>query len=159
LIRKTKVRCPFCRKDHDKVVDTRPNEDGSVIRRRRECVACGKRFTTHERLEEVPLRVIKKTGERAPYSRENVLKGVTRALEKRPVSLDQVEGLVDDIEREIMDHNEREVSTAEIGRLVMSRLYNIDAVAYVRFASVYREFKAVDEFVREINTLEREKGK
>lgn len=149
------MRCPFCRKDNDKVVDTRPGEDGRVIRRRRECLECGRRFTTHERVEEIPLRVVKKSGEREPFSRENILKGVIRALEKRPVSMDQIDHLVDEIEREILDGNEREVPVNLIGELVMEKLRGLDAVAYVRFASVYREFKAVDEFVREIDTIEK----
>ncbi len=149
------MRCPFCQADDDKVVDTRPSEDCRAIRRRRECLKCNKRFTTHERVEDVPLRVIKKSGEREAYSRENILKGVIRALEKRPVSMEQIDQMIDNIERDVLERNEREVTTSEIGALVMNNLRELDAVAYVRFASVYREFKAVDEFVKEIDTFDK----
>jgi transcriptional repressor NrdR len=135
------------------VVDTRPSEDGAVIRRRRECLACARRFTTHERLEEVPLRVVKKSGERAPFSRDQVLNGALKAIEKRPVPLDEIQSMVDDIERALLESGEREVPSKRIGEMVMARLRDLDEVAYVRFASVYREFKAVDEFVREIHTI------
>jgi transcriptional repressor NrdR len=138
-------------------VDTRPSEDGTVVRRRRHCTACDRRFTTHERLEELPLRVIKKNGERVPFSRDKLLAGVMRALEKRPVAIDQIHAMVDELERELLDRGEREVESAVIGELLMARLRDLDEVAYVRFASVYREFKAVDEFVREIDTIERGK--
>jgi len=148
------MRCPFCRQDNDKVVDTRPSEDGSTIRRRRECLACSRRFTTHERLEEVPLRVVKKDGSREVFSREKVMGGIMKAMEKRPVSVQQVEELVDSIERELLDASDREVPAFKIGELVMNRLRRLDEVAYVRFASVYREFKAVEEFVREIKIIE-----
>lgn len=151
------MRCPFCHQDQDKVVDTRPSEDGTVIRRRRQCVACDRRFTTHERLEELPLRIIKKNGERVPFSRDKVLAGVMRALEKRPVGIDQIHRMVDELERELLDRGDREVESAAIGESLMTRLRDLDEVAYVRFASVYREFKAVDEFVREIDTIERGK--
>lgn len=148
------MRCPFCREDEDKVVDTRPGEDGHVVRRRRECLACGKRYTTHERLEEAPVRVVKKTGERQPYSRDKIMKGVMTALEKRPVSQQQVEAMVDDVERAIFDRGEREIESDVIGEMVMTRLRALDDVAYVRFASVYRDFKAVEEFVREIEAFD-----
>jgi len=151
------MRCPFCHQDQDKVVDTRPSEDGTVIRRRRQCVACDRRFTTHERLEELPLRIIKKNGERVPFSRDKVLAGVMRALEKRPVGIDRIHRMVDELERELLDRGDREVESAAIGESLMTRLRDLDEVAYVRFASVYREFKAVDEFVREIDTIERGK--
>lgn len=151
------MRCPFCQTDDDRVVDTRPSEDGTVIRRRRECNGCARRFTTHERLEELPLRVVKKTGEREPFSREKIMSGVLKALEKRPVSVEEMENLVDDIEREITNSYEREVLAVEIGELVMKRLRKVDAVAYVRFASVYRDFKEVDEFVREISSIDQGK--
>ncbi|MBN1256695.1 MAG: transcriptional repressor NrdR [Planctomycetes bacterium] len=153
------MRCPFCHQDDDKVVDTRSSEDSAVIRRRRECLACNRRFTTHERLEEMPLRVIKKSGERVPFSREKLLAGIMRAMEKRPVAFATIEEMADSIERELLEMEEREVASSVIGEMVMSHLREIDAVAYVRFASVYREFKAVDEFVKEIDTIGKARGK
>lgn len=152
------MRCPFCKQDSDKVIDTRPSEDGSVIRRRRECLACSRRFTTHERLEEMPVRVIKKSGRREPFDQAKIMAGVTRALEKRPVSVEQAEKLVADIEREVLDKAEREISTSDIGELVMKRLLELDEVAYVRFASVYREYQALEEFVKEIRSIHAEDG-
>jgi transcriptional repressor NrdR len=153
------MQCPYCRTDQDKVIDTRPSEDGHVIRRRRQCLACGKRYTTHERLEEMPLRVVKKDGQREPFERTKIVSGVMKALEKRPVSLDKVELLVDAVETEVLAMNAREVGVREIGEIVMRRLRELDEVAYVRFASVYREFKAVDEFLREIRTISEPGGK
>lgn len=147
------MRCPFCKQDNDRVIDTRPSEGGHVIRRRRECLACNRRYTTHERLEDLPLRVIKKNGQRVPFSRENIRAGVSRALEKRPVSLQQIEALVDAVESEVLERAEREILTEEIGEILMRRLREVDKVAYVRFASVYRDFKAVDEFVHEVETM------
>ncbi len=149
--------CPYCREDNDRVADTRPGEEGRVIRRRRECLNCGRRFTTHERVAEVPLRVVKKSGEREPYRRENILHGVVKALEKRPVSTERIEALVEAVEKAILNAHEREVDSRTIGEAVMKRLRELDEVGYVRFASVYREFKAVDEFVREIDTIERDR--
>ncbi len=147
------MRCPFCKKDNDKVIDTRPSEDGSAIRRRRECLECNKRFTTHERLEEMPVRVIKKSGRREPFDRSKILNGILRAVEKRPVSIEDVETLVESIEHEVLDKTEREISTRDIGELVMTRLRERDEVAYVRFASVYREYQALEEFIKEIRTI------
>lgn len=147
------MRCPFCKKDDDKVIDTRPSEDGSAIRRRRECLECGKRFTTHERLEEMPVRVVKKNGRREPFDRAKILNGVLRAVEKRSISLEMAESLVEAIEREILDQTDREISTRDIGELVMAKLRTIDEVAYVRFASVYREYQALEEFIKEIRTI------
>lgn len=147
------MRCPFCKNDNDKVIDTRPSEDGSVIRRRRECLECSKRFTTHERLEEMPVRVIKKNGRREPFDRAKILNGVLRAVEKRSISLEMAESLVEAIEREILDQTDREISTRDIGELVMAKLRAIDEVAYVRFASVYREYQALEEFIKEIRTI------
>lgn len=147
------MRCPFCKKDNDKVIDTRPSEDGSVIRRRRECIGCGKRFTTHERLEEMPVRVIKKSGRREPFDRSKILTGLMRAVEKRSISVETIEDLVESIEREVLEQSEREISTKDIGELVMSRLRAMDEVAYVRFASVYREYQALEEFIKEIRTI------
>lgn len=147
------MKCPFCRQDSDKVVDTRPGEDGAVIRRRRECLACSRRYTTHERVEETPIRVVKKSGIREAFLREKLLAGIGRALEKRPVGVEQIEEAVSSIEREILDSGEREVAAARLGEMVMARLRALDEVAYVRFASVYRDFKAVEEFVKEIKTI------
>ncbi len=147
------MRCPFCKKDNDKVIDTRPSEDGSVIRRRRECLDCAKRFTTHERLEEMPVRVVKKSGRREPFDRSKILNGVTRAVEKRSISIETVENLVESIEREVLEGTDREISTKDIGELVMAKLRAVDEVAYVRFASVYREYQALEEFVNEIRTI------
>ena len=149
------MRCPYCKKDSDRVIDTRTSDDGSVIRRRRVCL-CGRRFTTHERLEELPLRVVKKSGQRQPFRREKVLAGVQRAIEKRPVPPERAEALVDEVERELLDRGEREVPSRVIGELVVTKMRSLDDVAYVRFASVYREFQAVDEFVKEIQTIRSE---
>lgn len=147
------MRCPFCKKDNDKVIDTRPSEDGSAIRRRRECLGCGKRFTTHERLEEMPVRVVKKSGRREPFDRAKILSGVMRAVEKRSISLEEIEALVDSIEREVLDQADREISTKDIGELTMAKLRAMDEVAYVRFASVYREYRALEEFIKEIRSI------
>ncbi len=147
------MRCPFCKKDNDKVIDTRPSEDGSTIRRRRECIDCGKRFTTHERLEEMPIRVVKKNGRREPFDRDKIMNGIVRAVEKRSISLEEVEKLVASIERSVLDQNDREISTRDIGELVMARLRAMDEVAYVRFASVYREYSKLEEFVKEIRSI------
>lgn len=152
------MRCPYCKKDNDKVIDTRPSEDGSTIRRRRECLECAKRFTTHERLEDLPIRVIKKTGRREPYDRNKILNGVLRAVEKRSISTQTVEDLVNSVEREILDRSEREISTLEIGDLLLARLRELDEVAYIRFASVYREYSALDEFIAEIRSINPGKG-
>jgi transcriptional repressor NrdR len=139
--------------DSDRVIDTRPAEDGSVTRRRRECLACGRRFTTHERLEEMPVRVVKKGGRREPFERAKILAGVMRAVEKRPISLEEAEALVSAVERQVLDQTEKEVATSRIGEMVMTRLAAIDEVAYIRFASVYREYQALEEFVKEIRAM------
>ncbi len=147
------MRCPFCKQDNDKVIDTRPSEDGSAIRRRRECIMCGRRFTTHERLEEMPVKVVKKNGKREPLEHSKILAGVSRALEKRSVSVEQIEEIVAAIERQILDRSEREIDSKTIGEMVMAKLREVDEVAYVRFASVYREYQAVDEFIKEISLM------
>jgi transcriptional repressor NrdR len=141
------MRCPFCNVDKDRVVDSRSSSDGAVVRRRRECLACGKRFTTYERVEEAPLRIIKKDGSRAPFDREKIRYGIERACEKRPVKAEQIDSIVADIEAEVTKRYDREVPTRAIGELVMERLKRLDKVAYVRFASVYREFKDPEDFV------------
>ncbi len=130
-----------------------------MTRRRRECLECGKRYTTHERLEDLPLRVVKKNGQRTPFSRDKLLAGVMKALEKRPVSVQEAEALVDATESEVLDRPAREVPASEIGEIVMRRLRDLDGVAYVRFASVYREFKEVDEFVKEIKSFSAKGGR
>ncbi len=147
------MKCPFCGHQEDKVVDSRASSDGRSIRRRRECLSCGKRFTTYEQVEEQPLMVIKKDGRREPFDRHKVLAGLVKACEKRPVSMDDLERLVDELERELSQQFEREVPSREIGERLMPRLHRLDPVAYVRFASVYREFKDVEQFMRELKDL------
>lgn len=153
------MRCPFCKTTDDRVIDTRPTSDHSVIRRRRECLQCGRRYTTHERIEDTELRVVKKDGRRVPFDRSKILAGILKALEKRPVSLQQANELVDSITARLNERTEREIKTSEIGEMVMESLRDLDEVAYVRFASVYREFKAVDEFVQEVRTIRRRGGR
>ena len=147
------MKCPFCGHEEDKVVDSRSSSDGVAIRRRRECLQCGKRFTTYEHLEEQSLMVIKKDGRREPFDRHKLLAGLVKASEKRPVSMDDLEKLVDELERELSQQFEREAPSREIGERVMRRLHALDPVAYVRFASVYREFKDVEQFMRELKDL------
>ena len=147
------MKCPFCGHQEDKVVDSRSSSDGVSIRRRRECLSCGKRFTTYEHIEEQPLMVVKKDGRREAFDRHKLLAGLVKACEKRPVSMDGLEELVDEVERELSQQFEREVPSREIGERVMKRLHSLDPVAYVRFASVYREFKDVEQFMRELKDL------
>jgi len=147
------MRCPFCRDDNDKVVDSRSSGEGNIIRRRRECLACGRRFTTYERIETAPIRVVKKDGSREEFDRSKILSGFIRACEKRPISSETLDRVVGDIENEIYTHHDREVTSRHIGELVMRRLRELDKVAYVRFASVYREFKDVSEFVEEVKPM------
>lgn len=147
------MKCPFCGHQEDKVVDSRASSEGLSIRRRRECLACQKRFTTYEHVEEQRLMVIKKDGRREPFDRHKLLSGLVKACEKRPISVDQLEQLVDDIEQDLSQQLEREVSSSEIGERVIQRLHGMDPVAYVRFASVYREFKDAEQFMRELKEL------
>lgn len=147
------MRCPFCQDYESRVIDSRSSEDGSAIRRRRECNACKRRFTTYERLEERPLLVVKKGGRREPFDRAKVFAGLSRACEKRPISTEQIETLVADIERELRDAYDREVSSLVIGEKVMDRLHALDEVAYVRFASVYRQFADLNSFIRTIEQM------
>ena len=147
------MKCPFCGDPESKVVDSRHSEDGVSIRRRRECLACGKRFTTYETVEQLPIVVIKKDGSRQSFDRTKIFNGMVRACEKRPVAMADLERAVDEIEQAIQNSLEREVSTTEIGELVMERLKPLDEVAYVRFASVYRQFKDIDTFMAELNKL------
>ena len=147
------MRCPFCHDLESKVIDSRSSEEGVAIRRRRECLACERRFTTYERIEEEPLFIIKKDGRREPFKREKIIAGLRKACEKRPFSFETIENITDEVEREIRKRNENEIPSALIGELIMERLKNIDQVAYVRFASVYREFKDLDIFMRELEHL------
>lgn len=147
--------CPYCQEAESKVVDSRSSEDGAVIRRRRECVACKRRFTTYERLEERPLLVIKKGGNREQFDRNKLLNGITRACEKRPVSSDTIEKTVNSIEMDLRDYNDREVSSMVIGEMVMDKLRSLDEVAYVRFASVYRQFTDLNGFINTIDQLKK----
>ena len=147
------MKCPFCSHLEDKVVDSREAKDGRVIRRRRECLKCGKRFTSYERIDEIALMVIKKDDRREAYDRNKVLGGLRRACEKRPVSSAALEAVADEIEQMMQDSPEREIPTRAIGEKVMERLRELDSVAYVRFASVYRQFQDVDQFMRELKGL------
>jgi transcriptional repressor NrdR len=147
------VRCPFCHDLENRVVDSRLGKDGDAIRRRRHCEHCGRRFTTYERVEESLPMVVKKDGRREPFERAKIVNGLKRACEKRPVSVDTIETLVDGIERQLQERGDREVSSREIGETVMRELHGLDAVAYVRFASVYRSFRDVHEFMRELEDL------
>ncbi|NLV48760.1 MAG: transcriptional repressor NrdR [Clostridiaceae bacterium] len=147
------MRCPFCGHDEDKVIDSRPADEGAAIRRRRECIHCGSRFTTYEKVENLPLMVIKKDGSRQPFNRDKLIAGIQKSCEKRPVSTEQIEALVDDIESKYQNSLKREVSSRDIGESVMDELKSIDEVAYVRFASVYRQFKDVSSFLNELNKI------
>jgi transcriptional repressor NrdR len=147
------MRCPFCDHVEDKVVDSRESKDGDSIRRRRECLECGRRFTSYERIDEIPYMVVKKDGKREPFERNKVLAGLLRAAEKRPVSTTQLEAICDDVEKSVQDSLDRELGTNEIGKIIMRRLKALDKVAYVRFASVYLEFADVSEFMSELKAL------
>ncbi len=147
------MKCPFCGHDEDRVIDSRPAEDGAAIRRRRECIGCSARFTTYEKVETLPLLVIKKDGTREPFNRDKILNGLLRACEKRPVSNDQLMEVQIFVEGQVQNAFNREISSQEIGELVMKKLKEIDEVAYVRFASVYRQFKDVNSFLEELNEM------
>ncbi len=147
------MKCPFCGKENTRVIDSRPAEDGLSIRRRRECDECGKRFTTYEKVEAIPLVVIKKDNSRVPFDREKIVQGVFASCHKRPVSVEQIHKLVDEVENSVYNMEEREVPSAVIGQMVMEKLKAIDMVAYVRFASVYREFKDVNTFMDELKNI------
>lgn len=151
------MRCPFCSCLEDKVVDSRPTDEGLTIRRRRECVKCGARFTTYEKIETVPLMVVKKDGTRQAFDRNKILNGIVKACEKRPVSMQEIEKLVDSIELQLYNSMNREINSNEIGEIIMSSLKEIDEVAYVRFASVYRQFKDIDTFMAELTKIIKEK--
>jgi transcriptional repressor NrdR len=147
------MKCPFCQTIEDKVLESREIDEGKVVRRRRECLACRGRFTSYERLEEKPTLVIKRDGRREQFSREKIRKGIMRACEKRPVSMEAVEVMVDEIEREIHREEGREVMSSKIGEMIMDKLQKIDKIAYVRFASVYRKFENLSEFIKEVKEI------
>jgi transcriptional regulator NrdR len=147
------MRCPFCSYSESKVIDSRPAEEGTTIRRRRECLSCGKRFTTYEIVERLPLLVIKRDGSRQAFDRMKLIGGMIKACEKRPVHVSDLESIADEIEQELQGSLDREVSSEHIGELVMNRLKDLDQVAYVRFASVYRQFKDISTFLEELNKL------
>ena len=147
------MNCPFCSYEESKVIDSRPTDEGERIRRRRECLSCGKRFTTYEIIESLPIIVIKKDKSRETFNRDKLLNGLLRACEKRPVSFDTLDNMIDEIESIIQNSLDREVSSEKIGELVVEKLKNIDEVAYVRFASVYRQFKDINTFMNELNKL------
>ena len=147
------MKCPFCGYTESKVIDSRPAEEGATIRRRRECLACSKRFTTYEIIERLPLVVVKRDGIRQSFDKVKLINGMVRACEKRPVALQTLEQIADEIEQELQSNLEREVSTVDVGEMVMKRLKSIDEVAYVRFASVYRSFKDINTFMEELSKL------
>ena len=147
------MKCPFCEFEESKVIDSRPTDEGEAIRRRRECLNCAKRFTTYEKIETIPLMVIKKDGSRQMFDREKLLNGIIRACEKRPVATSDMERIVNEIETATQNLLEREISSQKIGEMVMERLPAIDEVAYVRFASVYRQFKDINTFMSELSKL------
>lgn len=147
------MRCPFCNQENTRVVDSRPVEEDNSIRRRRICDSCGKRFTTYEKLETIPLIVIKKDQNREQYDRSKIMSGILRACHKRPVPVQKINDLVDQVETEIFNREKKEIPSTEIGEIVMTRLKDVDPVAYVRFASVYREFKDVNTFMDELKKL------
>ena len=147
------MKCPFCGEIDNKVIDSRLSKDGGAIRRRRECIACTRRFTTYEHIEEIPVMIIKKDGRREVFSREKVQSGLKKACEKRNISVHVIEEFLDELERDLRETGEKEIPSHIIGEKIMSKLNEIDGVAYVRFASVYREFKDVDDFVAELKSL------
>tara|TARA_B100000809_G_scaffold259506_1_gene304665 strand:- start:2139 stop:2597 length:459 start_codon:yes stop_codon:yes gene_type:complete len=152
------VKCPFCGNLDDKVVDSREGKEGEVIRRRRECVNCGRRFTSYERIDEIPYMVVKKDGTRERFERQKVIAGLLKACEKRPVSVSSLEAVANKVEATLHERPDKEISTEEIGTLVMDALRTLDAVAYVRFASVYRHFRDIGEFMAELKGLLKTKG-
>ena len=151
------MKCRYCASIESKVIDSRPTEDGSAIRRRRECMNCGKRFTTYEKIEEIPIMVVKRDGRREPFDSEKIRIGIRKACEKRPVAADAQDKLVEDVTREVFNTLASEVTTRDVGEIVMKKLKDVDEVAYVRFASVYREFKDTQTFMKELQRLLDEK--
>jgi len=151
------MTCPFCGYRQDRVIDSRESREGDLIRRRRQCLSCGRRFTTYERIDEIPYMVVKKDGRHEKFDRQKVLNGLLRACEKRPVSMANLAELVDEVEARLANDPDREVTTTEVGEMVMDRLRDLDEIAYVRFASVYRDFKDVDALFSELEALMRQK--
>ena len=151
------MKCPFCFAVDSKVVDSRPTDEGTMIRRRRECTHCGKRFTTYEKVEHIPILVVKKDGRREVFDSDKILSGLLKACEKRPVTMKDLEAVVQDIEKQVYNSLDREIFSQRIGEMVMERLKALDEVAYVRFASVYRQFKDINTFVEELDKLMKEK--
>jgi len=152
------MKCQFCGYSESKVVDSRPAEEGATIRRRRECLSCQKRFTTYEIMEQLPLIVVKKDGSRQTFDKQKLLNGMLRACEKRPVPLAELQAVADDVELELLNSLEREIRTSDVGEIVMNKLKTLDEVAYVRFASVYRQFRDLNTFMTELNKLLKEEG-
>ncbi len=153
------MKCPFCAHLEDKVVDSRESKDGDSIRRRRECIECGRRFTSYERIDEIPYMVVKKDGKREGFDRNKIMAGLLRACEKRPISAPQLESIVDSVEKYVQESLDRERPTSDVGKIIMQRLKELDKVAYVRFASVYLEFEDVSEFMNELKDLVRARDK
>jgi transcriptional repressor NrdR len=147
------MKCPYCGEVDNKVIDSRLSKDGHVIRRRRECVLCTRRFTTYEHIEEIPIMIVKKDGRREVFSKEKVRSGMLRACEKRNISVNLIEEFISELERDLREMGEKEIPSEVVGEKVMAKLHNLDGVAYVRFASVYRDFKDVNDFVAELKTL------
>lgn len=147
------MKCPFCSEIDNKVIDSRLSKDGNIIRRRRECLECSRRFTTYEHIEQIPIMIIKKDGRREVFSRDKVRTGLQRACEKRDISMNTIEEYIDELERDLRESEEKEIPSSELGEKIMAKLHDLDDVAYVRFASVYREFKDVNDFVSELKSL------
>jgi transcriptional repressor NrdR len=147
------MKCPFCADTENKVIDSRLSKEGYVIRRRRECLACNRRFTTYERIEAIPLMIIKKDGRREEFNRDKIRTGITKACEKRNVSMNSIEDFLDELEQELRETGKKEISSSVVGERVINRLHDLDEIAYVRFASVYREFKDVNDFVQELKLM------
>lgn len=153
------MKCPYCGKARNKVIDSRLSKDGTVIRRRRECLNCRKRFTTYERVEEILPMVVKRDGRREPFSRQKVLEGMKKACQKRPISMNELEAFVDELERSFQESGEKEIPSSVIGERVMRKLHELDDVAFVRFASVYRRFQDINDFMKELKDLLDKRGK
>ena len=151
------MKCPFCAHPEDKVIDSRESREGELIRRRRECLKCARRFTTYERIDEIPYMVVKKDGRREKFERQKVLGGLMKASEKRPISMSSLAAIVDEVENRLSDSPDREMATTEIGEMLAQRLASLDKIAYVRFASVYRDFQDVEAFLNEVTGLIRQK--
>jgi len=153
------MNCPFCGHMEDKVIDSRESKEGELIRRRRECLKCERRFTTYERIDEIPYMVVKKDGRREKFDRQKVMNGLLKACEKRPISMSKLADIIDGVEGRLAESPERELSTTEIGEMLMDSLSSLDKIAYVRFASVYRDFQDVEAFLDELKTMMRTKGR